>query len=156
MIRTAKFLLLFLFLAVSAWVVFISALPVLFIRQMEHKYAIILKGERNLVLFTPRFKVKNASFVWNDKVELLQGNFDIQLDPLAWIRDRVWAMSLQGDGSKLRFLGEWLKKTGVSEIQTTRLRLALDFYDGDIREIHQVEVVAPDYQFQIQSRVVPK
>ncbi len=108
------------------------------------------------MLFTPRFKVKNASFVWNDKVELLQGNFDIQLDPLAWIRDRVWAMSLQGDGSKLRFLGEWLKKTGVSEIQTTKLRLALDFYDGDIREIHQVEVVAPDYQFQIQSRVVPQ
>lgn len=156
MIRFIQWLLAALFLAVSAWVIFISALPVLFVRQMEHKYSIVLKGERDRVLFTPRFKVKNASFVWNDKVELLQGNFDIQLDPLAWIRDRVWAMSLQGDGSKLRFLGDWLKKTGVREIQTTKLRLALDFYDGDIREIHQVEVVAPDYQFQIQSRVVPQ
>ncbi|HCM43112.1 MAG TPA: hypothetical protein DIS66_07375 [Candidatus Omnitrophica bacterium] len=152
MTRFFKTLLVFFVLAVSTWIAFMSVLPILFIRQIEKKHEIVLKGERNLILIQPRFKVKKASFVWKNRVELVQGDFEIMLDPWAWVSSRLWAMSLQGDGAKLRFLGDWLRKTGVKEVQTTRLRLALDFDDGEIREIRKVEVVSPNYQLQIQSR----
>jgi len=154
MTRFFKILLVLFVLAVSVWVVFISVLPVLFIRQIERKHEIVLMGERSPILIQPRFRVKNASFIWKNRVELVQGDFEIKLDPWAWLKSRVWAMSLQGDGSKLRFLGDWLRKTGVKEVQTTRLRLELDFADGEIRDIRQVEVVSPNYQLQIQSREV--
>lgn len=131
-----------------------SVLPFLFIRQMEEKYAIKLKGDRATVLWEPRFQIHQASFVWRDRVELIQGDFQIEINPLLWLKSRIWSISLKGDGATLRFLGDWLKKTGVDEVKTERLRLELDFFQGEIHEIHLVEVVSPDYQFQIKSRAV--
>lgn len=131
-----------------------SGLPFLFIQQMEKKHAIHLKGERPLILLLPRFKVKKASFVWENRVELVEGDFEIEINPLAWIRSQIWSIKLEGDGAVIRFLGDWKRKTGVSEIKADRLRLALDFDHGDIHEIHHVEVMSPEYQLQIKTREI--
>jgi hypothetical protein len=123
---------------------------------MESRYEIHLRGEKSFSWFAPSVKIKNAAFIWDDQVELVSGDFQVSVDPLIWLRRRIWSMQLTGDGAKLRFLGDWLKKAGVEEVKTTRLRLALDFSDDGIQDIHTVEILAPDYQFQIQSRIEPK
>lgn len=144
------------FLIVAAlWVTVMAILPISFMHFLETQYQIKISGEKFFLWGQPAISIRNAAFVWQDKVELVQGDFKISLDPIAGFKRRAWSMRLNGDGARLRFLGDWLKKTGVEEVQTKRLRLALDFSAQGIQDIHTVELVAPDYQFQIQSRTEP-
>ena len=153
MIRRILFV--FIFLAVI-WAGCMAAFPLLFLKHLEKKYAIDFKGEISFSFFRPKLKIKNAAFVWNQKVELRDGDFEVDVDPLIWLQSRIWSMHLKGDGAKLRFLGDWLTKAGVSEVNTTRLRLALQFSSEGIHEIDTIDLVSPNYQLQIQSRTGPR
>ncbi len=128
--------------------------PLFFLKHIEKKYALKLNGKKSLALILPKAKIKQASFIWNEKVELMGGDFEVEVDPFLWLQSGIWSMRLKGDGARLRFLGDWLKKTGVSEVETTRLRLALQFSNDGIQDIDTVDLVSPNYQLQIHSREV--
>lgn len=130
--------------------------PLHFLKHVQKKYAIDLKGQMSFSVLKPKLKIKNAAFIWDQKVELKHGNFDVEVDPLIWLRSGIWSMRLSGDGAQLRFLGDWLKKTGVSEVHTTRLRLALQFSNEGIHDIDTVDLVSPNYQLQVHSRRGPR
>lgn len=138
------------------WAGCMIAFPLLFLKHIEKKYAIDFKGKISFSCLAPKIKIKNAAFVWSEKVELKGGDFEVSVDPLVWLQSRIWSMHLKGDGAKLHFLGDWLKKTGVSEVHTTRLRLALQFSNEGIHEIDTIDLVSPNYQLQIQSRTGPR
>jgi len=127
--------------------------PILFLKHFEEKYSVHLLGKKSFSLIRPQVKINQASFVWNDKIALEKGNFEIGVDPWVWLQTRVWSVRVRGDGAKLRFLGEWLRKTGVSEVTATRLRLAISFSNEGIQDIDTVDLVAANYQLQIHSRL---
>jgi hypothetical protein len=137
---------------VLIWMGLMMACPIFFLRHMESKYAFQLKGEKQLSWFWPHAKVQKASFVWDQKVELIDGDFEIEIDPWMWIKHRIWSMRLSGDGARLRFIGDWVRKTGVSEVKTSRLRLKLQFSNEGIHEIDTIDLISPDYKIQIHSR----
>ncbi len=137
---------------VLIWVGLMTAAPIFFLKHIEKKYSLSLQGNKSLALILPKATVKHASFIWSQKVELVDGDFEIEVDPFIWLKSGIWSIRLKGDGARLRFLGDWLKKTGVSEVQTTRLRLALQFSNDDIQDIDTVDLVSPNYQLQIHSR----
>lgn len=130
--------------------------PLFFLRHIENKYSLSLKGKKHFSVIQPKLKIKNAAFTWNDKVELVDGDFEVEVDPLVYFRSQIWSVRARGDGARLRFLGDWLKKTGVAEVQATRLRLAVQFSNDGIQDIDTVELVSPHYQFQVQSRMAKK
>ena len=130
--------------------------PLFFLKHIENKYEISLKGKKYFSLIQPKITVKGAAFIWKQKVELIEGNFEVEVDPFIWIQSQVWSVRAKGDGARLRFLGDWLQKTGVDEVQATRLRLALQFSKEGIHDIDTVDLVSPGYQFQIHSRMAKK
>ena len=145
-------ILILLLLPIFLWIGLMTASPIFFLKHIEKKYSLELKGQKTLFLILPKAKIKHASFIWNQKVELIEGDFEVEVDPFLWLKSGIWSMHLKGDGARLRFLGDWLRKTGVSEVQTTRLRLALQFSNEGIQDIDTVDLVSPNYQLQIYSR----
>ena len=129
------------------------AFPIFFLKHFENKYSVHLQGKKNFSLIQPKVKINQASLVWNDKIALEKGDFEIEVDPWQWLQTRIWSIRVRGDGAELRFLGDWLRKTGVSEVRTTRLRLAISFSDEGIQDIDTVDLVASNYQLQIHSRL---
>ena len=141
----------FLILLLLLWMSAMVALPFFFIKHFEKKYATHVDGRKTFSLFKPKVKIDQASLVWYQKIALEKGDFEIEVDPRIWLRDRIWAIHAKGDGAQLRFLGDWLRKTGVDKVTTTRLRLALNFSNEGIQDIDTVDLVAPNYQLQIHS-----
>lgn len=139
-------------LCISIYAVSVAVFPLFFLNYLADKYSISLQGKKSFFPFQPKIKIRNASFIWNEKVELQNGDFEVEVNPLRWLQSRVWSIRMKGDGAEMRFLGDWLTKTGIDQIKTTRLRLALEFSNEGISDIQTVDLVAPNYQLQIHSR----
>lgn len=128
------------------------AVPLLFLKHIEKKYSIVLVGKKTFSFLSPHIKITRAAFIWADKVELVEGDLDVEVNAWEWLTTRIWTMKLVADGAALRFVGDWLKKTGVESVRATRLRVDIDWDDHGIHEIHAVELISPQYQFQIKNR----
>lgn len=149
MIRRILF---FISLLLLLWAAACTALPFFFLRFLENKYSVTLSGQKYPAWIEPRIFVKNAAFAWQDRVELLPSDLDVRLDMQAWLKLRKWRVQLKGDGAALKFLGDWRRKTGVEAVKAQTLRLDLDFSAEGISEIRNVELVSPEYKFQIAAR----
>ncbi len=146
----------FFFISIASflgWSFLMVSLPILFIKKMEKKYSISLTGQKSFSFLSPKVKIKHAAFIWDQKVRFIDGDLEVSVDALKWLGFHVWAMDLIADGAQLSFVGDWLKKTGVRDVTATRLRVDVDFSAEGLSDVRHVELIAPQYQFQIKSRL---
>ena len=127
--------------------------------EIQSRLKIRMVGKYIPAIFTPSFEVRQGTFIWEDRVQLVDGNFRVTFDPLTLVSQRGIRIILTSKTSKIKFLGSWALQEGVEGA-------TIDFMIADIildrrglAGVNEVEVRSPSFQFSLKNadkRTTPK
>jgi hypothetical protein len=127
---------------VSGWIVF---------KEIQHRLKFKVAGRFCPSYFFAGFFVEDASFVWEDRVELLSGSVKVEYNPVSVFTGELLRVKITSRGAQVRLIGEWSRTQGVG-------RAAIDFVNAElglgrkgIREIDAVDVRSPAFRFEIKN-----
>lgn len=142
-----------------AWIVvaalFLSALSLglnfWVYRELQARLKIQLAGDYIPSLFIPSFEVRQGSFVWDDRVQLVDGNFKVTFDPLTLISQRGIRVILKSRASKIRFLGSWALQQGLEAATVDSLVADVVLGRRGLAAVNEVEVKSQTFQFSLKN-----
>ncbi len=127
--------------------------------EIQSRLKIRMGGKYVPAIFIPSFEVRQGTFIWEDRIQLLDGNFKVTFDPLTLVSQRGIRIILTSKTSKIKFLGSWALQEGVENA-------TIDFMIADIilgrrglAGINEVEVRSQSFQFSLKNadkRTTPK
>ncbi len=120
-------------------------------RRLQSRLKLKIQGQYAPVLFLPEFKVKNASFRWEDKVELMAGDIRVEYRPLSVFWGDNLCVKVSGAGVKVKLLGSWAAMQGVQDSTVETFEADLGISAKGLKEILGVEIVSPQFQFRIKK-----
>lgn len=120
-------------------------------RELQSRLKIQLAGRYMPALFIPSFEVRQGSFVWDDRVQLVDGNFKVTFDPLTLISQRGIRVILKSKASKIRFLGNWALQQGLEAATVDSLVADIILGRRGLAGINEVEVLSQTFQFSLKN-----
>jgi hypothetical protein len=118
-----------------------------------------MEGQYIPAIFSPSFKVRQGTFSWEDRVQLVDGNFKVTFDPLTLVSQRGIRIILTSRASKIKFLGSWALQQGVEDATVDFLVADIILDRKGLAGINEVEVRSQSFQFSLKNadkRLTPK
>ncbi|MDD5226096.1 MAG: hypothetical protein PHV97_02795 [Candidatus Omnitrophica bacterium] len=119
--------------------------------ELQSRLKIRMGGKYVPAIFIPSFEVRQGTFTWEDRVQLLDGDFKVTFDPLTLVSQRGIRIILTSKTSKIKFLGSWALQEGIENA-------TIDFMIADIilgrrglAGINEVEVRSQSFQFSLEN-----
>lgn len=120
-------------------------------REIQSRLKIHVKGTYVPDVFIPSFEVKKATFVWEDKVELLDGDFKVTFDPLTLVAGKGIRIILTSRSSRIRFLGNWAVQEGIENASVDSMVADVVLGRRGLAGINEVEVKSSSFQFSLKN-----
>ncbi len=120
-------------------------------RELQARLKIQLSGNYIPSLFIPSFEVRQGSFIWDDRVHLVDGNFKVTFDPLTLISQRGIRVILKSRASKIRFLGSWALQQGLEAATVDSLIADIILGRRGLAAVNEVEVKSQTFQFSLKN-----
>jgi len=108
-----------------------------------------IQGQYRPVPFLPRFHIKEASFTWADKVELVSGHLVFYFDPFYFLKFNRIRVQIKSQGVQAKLLGRWAEIQGEEDVLLTSFYADLGFAAKGLDEIYRVSADGPKFQFQV-------
>ena len=118
---------------------------------LQHRLGIRVTGNFIPSLFVPNFSMKNASFEWKDKVQLVSGDLKVEYRPLSLLPWKRLRIRLSGKGFHVNLLGSWAKMQGVQNAVVDSFGADFEMDAREIREIYLLDAQSKAFQFHIQQ-----
>jgi hypothetical protein len=119
--------------------------------ELQSRLKIRMGGTYIPAVFIPSFEVRHGTFIWEDRVQLVDGDFKVTFDPLTLVSQRGIRIILTSKASKIKFLGSWALQEGIENA-------TIDFMIADIilgrrglAGINEVEVRSQSFQFSLKN-----
>jgi hypothetical protein len=127
--------------------------------EIQSRLKIRMGGKYIPAVFIPSFEVRQGTFVWDDRVQLVDGNFKVTFDPLTLIAQRGIRIILTSKGSKIKFLGSWALQEGIEDATVDFMVADIVLGRRGLAGINEVEVRSQSFQFSLKNadkRIAPK
>ena len=127
--------------------------------ELQSRLKIRMGGTYIPAIFVPSFEVRRGTFIWEDRVQLVNGNFKVTFDPLTLISQRGIRVILTSKASKIKFLGSWALQEGIEDATVDYLIADIILGRRGLAGINEVEVRSQSFQFSLKNadkRVTPK
>ncbi len=119
--------------------------------EIQSRLKIRLGGTCVPAIFIPSFEVRQGTFIWEDRVQLVDGNFKITFDPLTLVSQRGIRIILTSNTSKIKFLGSWALQQGVEDATVDSLLADVILGPHGLAGINEVEVRSQSFQFSLKN-----
>ncbi len=119
--------------------------------ELQSRLKIRMGGKYVPAVFIPSFEVKEGTFTWEDKVQLVNGNFKVTFDPLTLVSQRGIRVILTGKTSKIKFLGSWALQEGVEDATVDSLIADIILGRRGLAGINEVDVRSQSFQFSLKN-----
>jgi hypothetical protein len=127
--------------------------------EIQSRLKIRMGGKYVPAIFIPSFEVRGGTFVWEDRVQLVDGNFKVTFDPLTLVSQRGIRIILTCKTSKIKFLGSWALQEGIEDATVDSMLADIILGRRGLAGINEVEVQSQSFQFSLKNadkRVAPK
>ncbi len=119
--------------------------------ELQRRLEIRFAGKYVPVLFIPSFELRQGSFSWEDRVQLVDGNFKVTFDPLTLISQHGLRIIVTSHDSKIKFLGNWALQQGVETATVDSLMADVVLGRHGLSGINEVEVMSKSFQFSLRN-----
>ena len=119
--------------------------------ELQSRLKIRMGGKYIPAVFIPSFEVKRGTFTWEDKVQLVDGNFKVTFDPLTLVSQRGIRIILTGKSSKIKFLGSWALQEGVEDATVDSMIADIILGRRGLAGINEVDVRSQSFQFSLKN-----
>ena len=102
-------------------------------------------------IFIPSFEIRKGTFIWEDRVQLVDGNFKVTFDPLTLVSQRGIRIILTGKTSKIKFLGSWALQEGIENATVDSMLADIILGRRGLAGINEVEVQSQSFQFSLKN-----
>jgi hypothetical protein len=127
--------------------------------ELQSRLKIRMGGQYVPAVFIPSFEVRQGTFIWEDRVQLVDGNFKVTFDPLTLVSRRGIRIILTCKASKIKFLGSWALQEGIENATIDSMIADIILGRRGLAGINEVEVRSQSFQFSLKNadkRVAPK
>lgn len=126
-------------------------LNVLVYHELQTRLKIRLGGTYVPAVFIPSFEVRHGTFTWEDRVQLVDGNFKVTFDPLTLLSRRGIRIILTSKTSKIKFLGSWALQEGIEHATVDSLLADIILGRHGLAGINEVDVHSQSFQFSLKN-----
>lgn len=119
--------------------------------EIQSRLKIRMGGKYVPALFIPSFEVKQGTFVWDDRIQLVDGNFKVTFDPLTLVSQRGIRIILTSKTSKIKFLGSWALQEGIEHATVDSMVADIILGRRGLAGINEVEVQSQSFQFSLKN-----
>lgn len=119
--------------------------------ELQTRLKIRMGGQYIPTVFIPSFEVRKGAFLWEDRVQLVDGNFKVTFDPLTLISQRGIRIILTSKASKIKFLGSWALQEGIEDATIDTLLADIVLGRRGLVGINEVDVRSQSFQFSLKN-----
>jgi hypothetical protein len=119
--------------------------------ELQSRLKIRMGGKYIPAIFVPSFEVKQGTFTWEDRVQLVDGNFKVTFDPLTLVSQRGIRIILTSKASKIKFLGSWALQEGIEEATVDSVIADIILGRRGLAGINEIEVKSQSFQFSLKN-----
>jgi hypothetical protein len=120
-------------------------------QELQSRLKIRMGGQYIPSVFVPSFEVKHGTFSWEDRVQLVDGNFKVTFDPLSLVSQRGIRIILTSKASKIKFLGSWALQEGIEDATVDSMLADIILGRRGLAGINEVEVLSQSFQFSLKN-----
>jgi len=119
--------------------------------ELQARLKIRMGGTYVPAVFIPSFEVRQGTFIWEDRVQLVDGNFKVTFDPLTVVSQRGIRIILTSKASKIKFLGTWALQEGVEDATIDSMIADIILGRRGLAGINEVDVRSQSFQFSLKN-----
>ncbi|HNX69354.1 MAG TPA: hypothetical protein PLL75_03415 [Candidatus Omnitrophota bacterium] len=119
--------------------------------EIQKRLEIRMAGICIPAVFVPSFEVRKGSFSWEDKVQLLDGDFKVTFDPLSLVSQRGIRILVTGRKSRIKFLGSWALQEGIENATVDSMNADIVLGRRGLAGINEIEVLSQSFQFSLKN-----
>lgn len=119
--------------------------------EVQSRLKIRIGGKYIPAIFIPSFEIKQGTFIWDDRVQLVDGDFKVTFDPLTLVSWRGIRIILKSKTSKIKFLGSWALQEGIEDATIDFMLADIILGSRGLAGINEVEVRSPSFQFSLKN-----
>ncbi|MDD5227050.1 MAG: hypothetical protein PHV97_07725 [Candidatus Omnitrophica bacterium] len=119
--------------------------------ELQSRLKIRMGGRYMPSIFVPAFEVKQGTFIWEDRVQLVDGDFKVTFDPLTLVSQRGIRIILTSKASKIKFLGSWALQEGIENATVDSMVADIILGRRGLAGINEVDVRSQMFQFSLKN-----
>lgn len=119
--------------------------------ELQSRLKIRMSGKYVPAVFIPSFEVRHGTFTWEDRVQLVDGNFKVTFDPLTLVSQRGIRIILTSKASKIKLLGGWAQQEGVENAAIDSMIADIILGRQGLTGINEVDVRSQSFQFSLKG-----
>ncbi|HOE68106.1 MAG: hypothetical protein BWY49_01313 [Candidatus Omnitrophica bacterium ADurb.Bin314] len=121
--------------------------------ELQKRLEVRVTGRFVPAVFVTAFRVKNASFSWEDRVRVARGEIRIGYDPLTIFSEQGIRIVAENSGADIELLGRWAEQQGVGSAKLDYLHADITLGHRKVTAIHAIEARSPSFHFSIKNAV---
>lgn len=110
-------------------------------------------GEYHPTLFFPAFKLQNVHFTWQDRIEVLSGDIQVQYNLLSFFSSGLLRVQISSQNLSAKLLGNWSQMEQISSVNFQELYADLGFGPKGLQEVSRLKVKSPVLDFEIKETI---
>lgn len=119
--------------------------------EIQKRLKIQVRGYYLPAVFVPSFTVREAGFIWKDRVQLVKGDLHITFDPLSLLSYHGLRILITSKGSQIKLLGGWALQEGMKEASIDSLHADIVLGRHGLAGINGIDVFSPSFQFSLKN-----
>jgi hypothetical protein len=119
--------------------------------EIQSRLKIRMGGDYVPAIFVPSFEVRHGTFLWEDRVQLVNGNFKVTFDPLTLVSRGGIRIILTSKASQIKFLGSWALQEGIENATVDFMKADIVLGRRGLAGINEVEVRSQSFQFSLKN-----
>jgi hypothetical protein len=119
--------------------------------EIQSRLKIRMGGNYVPAIFVPSFEVRQGTFIWEDRVQLVNGNFKVTFDPLTLVSRGGIRIILTCKKSQIKFLGSWALQEGIENATVDTMMADIILGRRGLAGINEVEVRSQSFQFSLKN-----
>jgi hypothetical protein len=119
--------------------------------ELQSRLKIRMSGSYVPAIFIPSFEVRNGTFYWEDRVQLVNGNFSVTFDPLTLVSQQGIRIILTSRASQIKLLGSWALQEGVENATIDSMKADIVLGRRGLAGINEVEVKSQSFKFSLKN-----
>ena len=119
--------------------------------ELQARLKIRMSGTYVPAVFIPSFEVRNGTFIWEDRVQLVNGNFSVTFDPLTLVSQQGIRIILTSKASQIKLLGSWAMQEGIENATVDSMTADMILGRHGLTGINEVEVKSQAFQFSLKN-----
>ncbi len=117
--------------------------------ELQKRLGVQFVGKYVPAFFIPSFELRHGRFSWEDRVQLVDGNFKVTFDPLTLVSQQGLRIIVSSHDSKIKFLGSWALQQGVESATVDSMMADIVLGRHGLAGINEVEVMSKSFQFSL-------